>query len=50
MNLTVVCSHSIGWLIGQHYQGRGRKAKLTKEQQKILTGSIGDNNVVLEII
>ena len=27
----------IGWLIGQHYQGRGRKSKLTKEQQKKLT-------------
>ena len=32
----------IGWLIGQHYQGRGRKAKLTKEQQKILTDLIKD--------
>ena len=26
----------IGWLIGQHYQGRGRKSKLTKVQQKKL--------------
>ena len=26
----------IGWLRGQHYQGRGRKSKLTKTQQKKL--------------
>lgn len=26
----------IGWLTGQHYQGRGRKEKLTKVQQKQL--------------
>jgi len=26
----------IEWLTGQHYQGRGRKAKLTKAQQKQL--------------
>ena len=27
----------IGWLVGQHYQGRGRKEKLTKDQKKQLT-------------
>ena len=30
----------IGWLVGQHYQGRGRKEKLTKEQQKKLVSLI----------
>ena len=32
----------IGWLIGQHYQGRSRKAKLTKEQQKKLADLINN--------
>ena len=27
----------ISWLTGQHYQGRGRKDKLTKEQRRQLT-------------
>ncbi|WP_221896747.1 IS630 family transposase [Bathymodiolus japonicus methanotrophic gill symbiont] len=26
----------VGWLIGQHYQGRGRKSKLTKDQKNKL--------------
>ena len=30
----------IGWLIGQHYLGRGRKSKLTKNQQKQLVDLI----------
>lgn len=30
----------IAWLTGLHYQGRGRKAKLTKHQQKELVGLI----------
>ena len=30
----------IGWLVGQHYQGRGRKAKLTKKQQEQLADMV----------
>ena len=30
----------LAWLTGQHYQGRGRKEKLTKTQQKQLVALI----------
>jgi transposase len=26
----------LGWLVGQHYRGRGRKAKLSSEQKQAL--------------
>ena len=32
--ITKFMSGGIDWIMGKHYQGRGRKEKLTKAQQK----------------
>ncbi|WP_221896024.1 helix-turn-helix domain-containing protein [Bathymodiolus japonicus methanotrophic gill symbiont] len=38
----------VGWLIGQHYQGRGRKSKLTKDQKnKLMEKAVEEKSVVL---
>jgi transposase len=40
--LTTFMYKGMKWLTGQHYQGRGRKEKLTKAQQKQLVALIKD--------
>ena len=31
----------LGWLVGQHYRGRGRKAKLSGTQKQALYEGVG---------
>lgn len=40
--ITKFMSGGIDWIMGKHYQGRGRKEKLTKAQQKQLHGMIAE--------